>query len=136
MKRMVLSLVVGVAVFATVYGFAASLGVSSKSLGAGVSAVAACQAGTLTAGYATTYDSTIPGYKVGVLTVTGLDTVSGTNCASKAFKITLTGPGASNASLGEVTGTTPASGASFTADFSGSNVAATGVTGIHIVITG
>jgi len=136
MKRMVMSLVIGVVVFATVYGFAASLGVSSKTLGAGVSTVAACQAGTLTASYATTYDSTIPGYKVGVLTVSNLDTVSGTNCASKAFKITLTGPGASNASLGEVTGTTPASGTTFTGDFSGSSVPDASVTGIHIVITG
>jgi hypothetical protein len=133
---MAVALLVAGIVFAALYGFAASLGVNSKTLGAGTSAVAACQAGTLTASYATTYDSTIPGYKVGVVTVNGLDTVSGTNCASKAFKVTLTGPAASNASLGEVTGTTPASGTSFTADFSGSGVSAASVTGIHITIAG
>jgi hypothetical protein len=136
MKRLAVALLVGGTVFATLYGFAASLGVGSKTLGAGTSAVAACQGGTLTASYATAYDSTIPAYKVGVVTVNGLDTTSATNCASKAFKVTLTGPGASNTSLGEVTGTTPASGTSFTADFTSSNVSAASVTGIHIVISG
>ena len=134
MRRVVVAVLVGAVVFVTVYGFAASLGVSSKSLGAGNSAVAACQAGTLTASYAVSYDSTLPGYKVGVATVTGLDTTSPTNCASKAFRITLTN--SSNTSLAEVTGTTPASGTSFTADFSSSGVLASNVTGVHLVIAG
>ena len=81
MKRFVVALLIGGVVFAGIYGLAASLGVSSQKLGAGNSAVAACQAGTLTASYATTYDSSIPGYKVGVATVNGLDTTSGTNCS-------------------------------------------------------
>lgn len=134
MKRLAVALLVGGVVFAGTYGLAASLGVSSQRLGAGTSAVAACQAATLTASYATIYDSGIPGYKVGVVTVSGLDTTSATNCASKAFKVTLTN--AANASLGEVTGTTPASGTTFTADFTASNVAAANVTGVHVVITG
>src|ERR671930_2715201 len=134
MRSVVIAVLVGAVVFVTVYGLAASLGVSSKSLGAGNSAVAACQSGTLTASYAVTYDSTIPGYKVGVVTVTGLDTTSATNCASKSFRITLTN--SSNTSLAEVTGTTPASGTSFTADFSSSNVPATNVTGVHVAIAG
>ncbi len=67
-------------------------------------------------------------------TVNGLDTASATNCASKAYRITLTG--ASDASLAEITGTTPASGTSFTADFSSSNVKAADVTGVHVVISG
>jgi hypothetical protein len=134
MKRVMVALFVGGIVFAGIYGLAASLGVSSRALGAGNSAVAACQAGTLTVQYAATYDSTIPGYKVGVVTTTGLDTVSATNCASKAFKLTLTG--AANASLAEISGTTPASGTSFTADFTSSSVAVTNVTGVHLTITG
>src|ERR671936_1190701 len=134
MRRVAVALLVAGLVFGAVYGLAASLGVSSKSLGAGNASVSACQAGTLTAGYAVTYDSTIPGYKVGVVTVTGLDTTSATNCASKSFRITLTN--SSNASLAEVTGTTPASGTSFTADFSSSGVAASSVTGVHLVISG
>ncbi len=134
MKRLALAVLIGGAVFGGIYGLAASLGLSSKNLGAGNSSVAACQSGTLTAGYATAYDSTLPGYKVGVVTMDGLDTTSATNCSSKSFKVTLTG--GSNASLGEITGTTPASGTTFTADFTSSNVAATNVTGIHVVIAG
>ena len=134
MKRACLALIVGVVIFGAVYGLAASLGVSTKTLGAGNSTVSACQSATLTAGYATSYDSTIPGYKVGVVTVTGLDTTSGTNCASKSFRVTLVNT--SNSSLAEVTGTTPASGTSFTADFTSSGVAVSAVTGVHVVITG
>jgi hypothetical protein len=135
MKRALTALLVGAAVFAGVYGFAASLSVSSQSLGAGTTSVSACQSATLTASYAVAYDSTIPGYKVGQVTVSGLDTSAG-HCASKAFKVTLTGPGASNASLAEVTGTTPSSGSSFNADFTSSGVPASSVTGIHVVISG
>jgi hypothetical protein len=134
MRRAALAVLVGVLVFGAVYGLAASLGVSSKSLGAGNASVAACQSATLTATYAVSYDSTIPGYKVGVVTVTGLDTTSTTNCASKSFRITLTN--SSNTSLAEVTGTTPASGTSFTADFSSSNVPAANVAGVHLAIAG
>jgi hypothetical protein len=134
MKRIVVALLISTAVFGAIYGLASSLGVSSTKLGAGNSSIVACQAGTLTASYATVYDSTIPGYKVGVVTVTGLDTVSGTNCASKAYKIALTN--SSNTSLGEVTGTTPASGTSFTADFTTSGVPVATTAGVHVVITG
>jgi hypothetical protein len=122
-------------VFETVYGFAASLSVNSTSLGAGTSSVAACQSGTLTASYAVTYDGTIPAYKVGVVTVSGLDTSAG-RCAAKSYRVTLSGPGASNASLAEITGTTPGSGTTFSPDFSSSNVNAASVTGIHVVISG
>jgi len=133
MKRALTALLVGAVVFATVYGFAASLSVSSSSLGAGTTAVAACQSTALTATYAVAYDSTIPAYKVGVLTVTGLDTTAG-KCGTKAFKITLTN--SSNTSLGEVTGTTPGAGTSFTADFTASNVSVSAVTNVHVVISG
>src|SRR5439155_6962718 len=111
----------------------ASLNVGSQTLGAGNSAVAACQSTTLTPSYATSYSSTLPGYIVGVVTVNGLDTTAG-HCASKSFKAELVN--SSNTSLGEVTGTTPASCTSFTADFTSANVSAASVTGVHILITG
>lgn len=130
MKRTAIALLVAATVFAATYGLAATLGVSSKTLGAGNSSVAACQSATLTAGYATAYDSTIPGYKVGVVTVTGLQST----CYSMPFKVALVN--SSNTSLGEVSGTSPASGSSFTADFTSSNVPAANVTGIHVVISG
>jgi uncharacterized membrane protein (UPF0136 family) len=134
MRRAAVAVLVGGVVFGAVYGLAASLGVSSKSLGAGNASVSACQSGTLTASYAVSYDSSLPGYKVGVVTVSGLDTTSPTNCASKAFRVTLTN--SSNASLAEVTGTTPASGTTFTADFTSSGVLASSVTGVHVSIAG
>jgi hypothetical protein len=135
MKRLLIALALGGVIFGGVYGLAASVGVTSQTLGAGNSAVAACQAGTLTASYATTYDATVPGYEVTSVTVNGLDTTSGTNCASKAYKITLTG--ASNASLVETTGTTPASGTTFTtSSLATSNVPAANVTGIHVTVAG
>ena len=133
MKRALIAILAGAMVFGTIYGFAANLSVNSQSLGAGTSAVAACQSTALTASYAVLYDSTIPAYKVGVVTVNGLDTTAG-KCGSKAFKITLAN--ASNTSLGEITGTTPGAGTSFTADFTTSNVSAAAVTNLHVVVSG
>jgi hypothetical protein len=129
MKRVGVALVVAGVVFSGIYGLAASLNVSSSSLGSGNIAVAACQAGVLTPSYATTYDSTIPGYKVGVVTVSGQTA----GCYTKSFKITLVN--ASNTSLGEISGSTGSS-ATFTADFSASPVSAANVTGVHVMITG
>ena len=66
---------------------------------------------------------------VGAGRLTGL----AATCYSKAYKITLSGSG--NASLGEATGTTPASGTSFAAPFSPAGTAAS-VPGIGLVIRG
>jgi hypothetical protein len=134
MKRFGVALAVAGVVFSGIYGLAASLNVSSGSLGAGNASVAACQSATLTPSYATSYSATLPGYKVGIVTVNGFDSTSTPNCASKAYKITLIN--GSNTSLGEVTGTTPSSGTSFTADFSSANVSAASVSGVHVVISG
>jgi hypothetical protein len=54
-KRIVLALVVGGVVFATAYAFAATLAVTSKSLGAGNTTVTACTSNTLQASYALTF---------------------------------------------------------------------------------
>ena len=48
-RRLVLALVVGGVVFATAYAFAATLAVTSKSLGAGNTTVTACTSNTLQA---------------------------------------------------------------------------------------
>jgi hypothetical protein len=119
--------VVGVVVFGAVTAFAATLTVNTKSLGAGNAGVSSCNA-SASVTYSTSYSATLPGYKVTTAPVT-----SAAACASMAFKVTLTG--ASNASLGEVTGTLDASG-NASPDFSSSNVAASGVTGVSVVITG
>ena len=129
MKRALILALAGVLTFGAVYGFAASLNLTKESLGAADTTVAACQTGALTATYTSAYSTTVPGYAVGTVTVTGL----AATCYSKAYKITLSGAG--SASLGEATGTTPASGTSFAATFS-PTVNAVSVTGIAVVISG
>jgi hypothetical protein len=127
-KKLVVALAGGATVFGGVYGLAASLGLTSDSLGAGQSVVAACQATPLNATYASTYSATVPGYTVTTVTLTGM----ATTCQSKAYKITLSG--AAGASLGEATGTTPATGTTVAATFT--NVSANSVTGVAAVISG
>ena len=129
LKRALGLALAGLLTFGAVYGFAASLNLTTDSLGAANTTVAACQAGQLTATYTSAYSATVPGYAVGTVTVTGL----ASTCYSKAYKITLSGAG--NVSLGEATGTTPASGTSFAATFSPALNAAS-VTGIGVVISG
>lgn len=129
MKRVLTALVAGLITFGGIYGLAASLNLTSDSLGAGNATVAACQAGALNATYSTTYSATTPGYTLGTVTVTGL----ASTCYSKAYKITLSGAG--NVSLGEATGTTSSSGTSFAATFSPA-VSAASVTGISVVLSG
>ena len=127
MKRLIIAFVIGLVVFASVYAFAATLNVNTKSLGAGGNAVASCNA-SASVSYNAVYSAALPGYKVSTVPVT-----SAAACANMAYRITLTG--AANASLGEVTGNLDATGAA-SPDFSTSNVAASAVTGVQLVITG
>jgi hypothetical protein len=119
----------GLVTFGGVYGLAASLNLTTDSLGSAQTVVAACQATAMNATYSSSYSASAPGYTVGTVTVTGL----AAGCYSKAYKITLSG--AANASLGEATGTTPSSGTSFAATFSPA-VNAGLVTGVALVISG
>jgi hypothetical protein len=128
-KRMIAALMAAILTFGIVFGFAAALNLTTDSLGAATTTVAACQAGALNATYTSTYSAAAPGYTVGTVTVTGL----AATCYSKAYKVTLSG--AANASLGEATGTTPAAGTSFAATFAPA-VSAAAVTGISVVISG
>lgn len=128
-KRLIIATAVAPVVFGAMYGLAASLNMTTDSLGAATQTVAACQAGALNATYQNAYSATTPGYTVPTVTVTGL----ASTCYSKNYRVTLSGAG--NASLGEATGTTPATGASFVATF-GSPVNAASVTGISVVLEG
>ncbi len=134
MKRTLTAIFAGILVFATVYGFAASLTVTSASLGAGTTAVAACQSTALNATYTPTYQSGLPGYESTTVTVNGLDETA-PKCGGKAIRVTLTGPGASNVSLGEQTATL-ATGVGTTQAFTFTGVKAADVTGLHVVISG
>lgn len=127
-KRSVAAAFAALLAFGSVYGLAASLNLTSDGLGAATTTVAACQSATLNATYTSAYSATTPGYTVGTVTVNGL----AATCYSKAYKVTLAG--AAGASLGEATGTTPATGTSFSATFT--SVSAASVTAISVVISG
>ena len=105
MKRIVGAVLAGLLTFGLVLGMAASLNLTSDSLGAQTTVVAACQAGAMNATYTSTYTAAAPGpgYTVGTVTITGL----AATCFSKPYKVTLAT--AAGASLGEATGTTPSS---------------------------
>jgi hypothetical protein len=126
--QIVFATIVAGLVFTSVYGFAASLGLSSSGLGAGNAVVAACGSG-ITASYTTTYSSSLPGYSVGQVNLASIPA----GCLSKSYKIQLTG--AAGAAVGsEMTGTLPSSGTSANIATSGSPDASA-VTGISVVIS-
>ena len=129
-KKTLFALVLALTIFGAVYGFAATLNVGTDQLSAGNATVASCQAsGTPTGTYAVAYDSTLGGYKVSGVTVTGLDA----GCATKGVSVTLTG--AANANLGTITGTVPAGGGSLGLT-PGSTISAASVTGVAVAIHG
>jgi hypothetical protein len=126
--KLVLAAVVASIVFAGVYGFAASLGLTSSGLGAGNAVVAACGTG-MNAAYTTAYSSSLPGYSVSQVNLTSIPAA----CLSKSYRIQLTG--AAGATVGaETTGTLPASGTTANISTSG-NVDASAVTGISVVVS-
>jgi hypothetical protein len=126
--KLVLAAVVASIVFAGVYGFAASLGLTSSGLGAGNAVVASCGTG-INAAYTTAYSSSLPGYSVSQVNLTSIPAA----CLSKAYRIQLTG--AAGATVGaEITGTLPASGTTANISTSG-NVDASAVTGISVVVS-
>ena len=126
--KLVLAAVVASIAFAGVYGFAASLGLSSSGLGAGNAVVASCGTG-IQAAYTTAYSATLPGYSVSQVNLSSIPA----GCLSKSYRIQLTG--AAGATVGaEMTGTLPASGATANISTSG-NVDASAVTGISVVVS-
>lgn len=125
--KLVLAAVVASIVFAGVYGFAASLGLSSSGLGAGNAVVASCGTG-IQAAYTTAYSATLPGYSVSQVNLSSLPAA----CLSKAYRIQLTGAGGATVGA-EMTGTLPASGTTANISTSG-NVDASLVTGISVVV--
>jgi hypothetical protein len=126
--KIIVAAVVASIVFAGVYGFAASLGLTSSGLGAGSAVVASCGTG-INAAYTTAYSSSIPGYSVSQVNLTAIPAA----CLSKSYRIQLTG--AAGATVGaEMTGTLPASGTTANISTSGT-VDASLVTGVSVVIS-
>jgi len=99
-KRAVVALILGGVMFSSVYAFAATLGVNSTQLAAGSASVTSCVATNVNASYLIAYDQNIAagGYRVDKVVMAGL-----AGCAGKSITADLTGPGASTASLKQVT---------------------------------
>jgi hypothetical protein len=130
-RRTLFAVVLALTIFGAVYGFAATLNLGTDQLSAGNATVASCQtSGSPTGTYSVAYDSSVPGYKVSGVTVTGIDAA----CATKAISVTLTG--ASNTNLATITGTVPAGGGSYAIGAPGSTVSAASVLGVSVAISG
>jgi hypothetical protein len=129
MKRVVGAIVAGVLAFGGIYALAASLTVTSNTLGAGSVAVASCQSTAINAAYTPLTYTSGTGYTTVSVTVTGL----ASTCNSVPYRITLYQSG--GGSLVEATGTTPASGTTFTTS-AFTAVSAASVTGVAVVLGG
>jgi hypothetical protein len=128
-KKTLFAFVLALTIFGAVYGFAATLNLSTNQLSAGNATVASCQSTTPVASYTVAYDSTLGGYKVGTVTVTSLDAA----CATKAISVTFTG--AAGANLLTLTGAVQAGGG-IQAFTPGSTVSAALVTGLSVAVSG
>jgi hypothetical protein len=127
-KKLALALACGATIFGGVYGLAASLSLTSDSLGAGQSVVAACQSTAMRATYLSSYSATTPGYNTTTVRITGLTST----CYSKAYSVTVAD--GSNVSVAEASGTTPSTGSSF--DVTLTNDSAAIIGGVAMVISG
>jgi hypothetical protein len=132
-NKKLVALVVAATVFSSVYAFAATLGVSANSLGAGNASVTSCTA-SVTSSYAVAYDSTISGggYRISGVTVTGIS-----GCSGKSITADLVGSG--NASLVSLPAHTITAGEATANTYSwtvGGSVNAANVTGVSAVVAG
>lgn len=150
MKKLLVALAVGVAVFAAAYASAATLGLTSDNLGSDDQVVASCDTSVVvtyqTSYHATTTAAAAGAYLVDTVTLEGLDQ---TACNGQTISVTLSGdtnvvtPSSSTASLIELekaccTGSGGSEVLSLTTHAVGTpvDVNAEAVQGIHVVITG
>ena len=97
-KKLLIGLIAGSAVFAAVYGSAASLGtITDSGVGASSATVAACDTDGVSTAYTTTFSS---GYKVSTVTVSGVDDVA---CLGKTISVQLAD--SANAAISGAAGT-------------------------------
>ncbi len=125
-----IAMLVGVSVVGVVGAFAATLGgVSSDSLGADSSVVAACDTDGITIAYTTAYSATAQEYQVSAVNFTGVNAACNTKAASVSLRNGTTALSTTNSASITVT----AGAFSITL---GSPVAANSVTGVSLVISG
>jgi hypothetical protein len=130
-SKFLFAVVAAVVAFSGVYGFAATLGISTGALGADTKVVASCGTG-LALAYSTTYYSGVPGYAVNGINLSNIPA----GCLSKSIAVTFT-DGSNNAVGSEVTGSLPASGStgSISITPSANKIDASKVTGVSVVVS-
>jgi hypothetical protein len=128
-KRLILSGLAATAIFAAVFGAAASLTLNPDGLGANNAAVATCDGNGVTTSYTNTWDTTDGRYEVTSVTVKGVaDTCDGLNLG-----VTLTNSGGSSVGGGSMT--IPSSAAvDHTVTPLSTSPAASSVENVHVVI--
>jgi hypothetical protein len=132
-SKIALAVIASVTIFASVYGFAATLGVSTSGLGADTKVVASCGTG-MSFAYTTSYYSGIPGYAVNGINLTNIPS----GCLGKSLSVTFYNGNNSNASVGTaVTATLPATGTTQTVSVtpSANTIDASLVTGVSVVVS-
>jgi hypothetical protein len=105
-KRILVALLVSLAVFASLYAMAASLGgITSDKIGADSTVVASCDTDGVTASYSSSWDATDKRYEITAVTVGGVaDT-----CDGETLSVSLTD--SSGAQIGAGSVAIPVSGA-------------------------
>lgn len=126
-RKPILSLVTGAIAFSTAIAFAASLTVSSTSLGAGNAAVASCDTDGIAVAYSPTYDAALPGFKVSSVSLSNI----AAGCAGRTVNVEVVN--GSNVSLANGSLTIAGTTASVTLSASPN---AADVANVHAVIAG
>ena len=126
-RKPILALVIGAVAFSTAVAFAASLTVSSNSLGAGNAAVASCDTDGVSIAYSPSYDAALPGFTVSSVSVSNI----AAGCNGRTLQVDVVG--ADSASL--ASGTATISGTSASVTLSGSPDA-NEIANVHAVIAG
>jgi hypothetical protein len=128
-RRFVISVLAGLIVFAAVFAMAASLGgITSGTVGADTTTVAACDSNGVTAAYTVAWDATDKRYEISTVTVGGVADA----CDGLTLSVSLTDT--TGAQIGSGTLTIPTSGATSFGVTMAPEPSANATTGIHVAI--
>jgi len=129
--RMLLCIAIGGVVFGSTYGFAARLDSHGSTLGAGMSAVSACQDTPITASFSSFSEpDTTANPSTVTVTLRNIDTTSA-GCGGGSYAVDLLG--AAGALLGRETGMVQTHGATLAVVFQDAH--ASDVTGVRVAIS-
>lgn len=129
-SKLALAVVASLTVFASVYGFAASLGISTSGLGADNKVVASCGSG-ITFSYTTSYYSGLPGYAVNGVSLASIPA----GCYGKSLAVTFS-DGSNDALGSQVTATLPsAATGSVSITPSANDIDASKVANVSVVVS-